>query len=310
MDYRNLGPAGVKVSTVGIGCNRIGRIVDEEGTRAIVRRALDAGINFFDTADSYGSQPGGSEELLGRALSGLWDQVVLATKVDSQVGPGPNDRGASRYHIQNGVEASLRRLGTDHIDLYYIHFWDPNTGIEETMRALEDLVQAGKVRYIGASNFTAWQLCHANDLAEMMGWNTFVVIQSHYHMLKRDVEQELLPYCQYSGMSMIPYFPLAGGFLTGKYQRGQAVTGTRAGYVQSYMTDANFDILDKLRAFAEARGRTLGELAIAWLLGEPRICSVIAGVTRPDQVDQNAKASGWALSHDEMSEIRSILEGK
>ncbi|MGB8644959.1 MAG: aldo/keto reductase [Anaerolineae bacterium] len=310
MDYRHLGRTGVQVSVVGLGCNRIGRTVNEEGTKAIIHCALDEGINFLDTADVYGSRPGASEELLGQALAGLWDRVVLATKVVGQVGEGPNDRGASRYHMMRGVETSLRRLGTDHIDLYYIHFWDSLTPIEETMRALEDLVRAGKVRYLGASNFAAWQLARSNDLAEMMGWNSFVVVQSYYHMLKRDVEHELLPYCRYSHTGMIPYFPLAGGLLTGKYQRGQTPSSSRAAYVQPYMTETNLQILDKLRAFAETRNHTPGELAIAWLLGEPAICSVISGATNAEQVSENAKASAWHLTHEEMTEVRGILEGK
>ncbi len=310
MDYRNLGRAGVKVSAVGLGCNQFGGKVDREGTRAIVHHALDLGINFFDTADIYGNQ-GGSEELLGDALAGQWGRAVLATKVRSRMGEGPNDQGASRYHIQSGVEASLRRLKTDHIDLYQIHSWDESTPIEETLRALDDLVRSGKVRYIGASNFDAWQLCHANDVAERQGWEAFVTIQPHYHMLEREIERELIPYCQWAGVGILPYFPLAGGFLTGKYRRGAppppGSRGERSSYVQDYLTDANFDRLDKLRTFAEARGHTLGELAMAWLLHQPQVCSVISGATRPDQVTANAGASQWPLTPGELDEIRGLL---
>ena len=311
MEYRNLGSAGVKVSVVGLGCNRFGNVVDAEGTKAIVQQALDLGINFFDTADVYGER-GGSEELLGRALAGKWQQVVLATKVRSRMGDGPNDAGASRYHIQAGVEASLRRLKTDHIDLYQIHSWDEETPIDETMRALDDLVRAGKVRYIGASNFDAWQLCRANDLAEMRGWEAFVTIQPHYHMLERGIERELIPYCRMAGVGILPYFPLAGGFLTGKYQRGQpapkGTRGERSPYVQKYMTDANYDLLDQLRPIAEAHGCQLADLAIAWLLSEPLVSSVIAGATRPEQVRTNAAAAGMALSEEEVERIRALLE--
>jgi aryl-alcohol dehydrogenase-like predicted oxidoreductase len=287
--------------------------VDREGTRAIVQRALDLGVNFFDTADVYGNR-GGSEEFLGEALAGEWHRVVLATKFRSRMGEGPNDEGASRYHLQNAVEASLRRLRTDHIDLYQVHAWDAGTPVEETMRALDDLVRTGKVRYIGASNFDAWQLCRANDVAEMMGWEAFVTIQPHYHMLEREIERELIPYCQWAEIGVLPYFPLAGGFLTGKYRRGEAPPpgsrGERSPYVQKYLTDANFDLLDKLRAFAEARSHAVGELAVAWLLAQPQTCSVISGATNPDQVAANVAAVGWELTPDELAEIRGWLEGK
>jgi aryl-alcohol dehydrogenase-like predicted oxidoreductase len=313
MEYRNLGRAGVKVSAVGVGCNQFGGKVDREGTKAIVRRALDLGINFFDTADIYGNR-GGSEALLGEALVGERERVVIATKFRGQMGDGPNDQGASRYHLHHAVEASLRRLRTDHIDLYQVHSWDDDTPLEETLRALDDLVRAGKVRYLGASNFAAWQLCRANDLAEMMGWEAFVTLQPHFHLLEREVERELIPYCRWAGVGILPYFPLAGGFLTGKYRRGEAPPpgsrGEHSPYVQQYLTDPNFDILDRLRAFAEARGRTPGELAVAWLLAQPQVCSVIAGATKPDHVTANAAAAGWTLTADELAEIRGWLEDK
>jgi len=311
MQYRQLGRAGVKVSAVGVGCNQFGGYVDRDGTRAIVHRALDAGINFFDTADSYGNR-GASEEFLGDALAGQWPNVVVATKVQARMGEGPNDAGASRYHIQYGVEASLRRLKTDHIDLYQIHNFDPGTPLEETMRALDDLVRAGKVRYVGCSNFMAWQVARANDLAEMMGWAAFVSVQPHYHMLERHIERELMPYCQWAGLGILPYFPLAGGFLTGKYVRGQApAADTRAShspYVQKYLTDANFDLLDRLRPLAEGHGRSLADLAIAWLLAQPQVSSVISGATKPEQVETNARAAEWVLTEDELAEIRKQLE--
>jgi aryl-alcohol dehydrogenase-like predicted oxidoreductase len=310
MQYRQLGKAGVKVSAVGVGCNQFGGPVDREGTAAIVHRALDLGINFFDTADIYGNR-GGSEEALGQALAGRWHEVVLATKVQSRMGDGPNDMGGSRYHIVSAVEGSLRRLQTDHIDLYQLHWWDGSTPLEETLRALDDLVQAGKVRYIGASNYMAWQVGRANDIAEQSGWSPFVSVQPHYHMLERGIERELMPYCQWAGVGILPYFPLAGGFLTGKYQRGEAPPpGTRGAlspYVQGYMTEANFDLLDKLRPMAEAHGRSLAELAIAWLLAQPQISSVIAGATRPEQVEANAKAAEWVLTADEERAIRELL---
>jgi aryl-alcohol dehydrogenase-like predicted oxidoreductase len=309
MEYRNLGSAGVKVSAIGIGCNQFGGVVDRDGTKAILHRALDLGINFFDTANVYSA--GVSEEFVGAALQGQWHRVVIATKGRFKMGEGPNDLGASRYHLTNAVEASLRRLGTDHIDLYQIHRWDEATPIEETMRALDDLVRAGKVRYIGASQFAAWQMSHSNDLAEMMGWERFVTVQAHYHLLEREVERELVPYCEYAKVGLLPYFPLAGGFLTGKYQRGEAAPagtrGERSPYVQKYLTDANFDKLDKLRAFAESRGRTLHALAFAWLLSRDFIPSVIAGATKPEQVESNAATVDWKLSNEELAELQELL---
>ena len=313
MEFRKLGRAGVKVSAVGLGCNQFGGKVDREGTRAIVHRALDLGINFFDTADVYGNR-GGSEEFLGGALSGEWGRVVLATKFQGQMGEGPNDGGASRYYIQTAVEASLRRLKTDHLDLYQVHNWDDGAPLEETMRALDDLVRSGKARYLGASNFAAWQLCRGNDVAEMMGWESFVTIQPHYHVLEREIERELVLYCQWANVGILPYFPLAGGFLTGKYKRGEpppaGTRGERSPYVQKYLTDANFDVLDKLRAFAEAHGHTVGELAIAWLLAQPQVCSVISGATNPEQVAANVAAGNWVLTTDELAEVQNILEAK
>lgn len=308
MHYRHLGNSGVQVSVVGVSCNRIGRTVDSEGAQAIVHRALDEGINFFDTADIYGSPPGQSEELLGKVFVGLWDRIVVATKVRSKMGEGVNDRGASRYHVMHGVEASLRRLKTDHIDLYYIHEWDAHTPLEETLRALEDLVQSGKVRYLGASNFTGWQLARAQAISELRGWNSFVVSQEEYHMLNRDLEREVIPYARYAKLGIVPYFPLAGGLLTGKYRRGDVVSPTRANYVTPYLTDRNFEILDQLRIFAAEHGHSMGELAIAWLLAEPQVCSVISGATVPEQVSANAQASGWHLTSDEYKTLREILE--
>jgi aryl-alcohol dehydrogenase-like predicted oxidoreductase len=312
MDYRRLGSSGLKVSAIGVGCNQFGSYLDAAGTAAVVHAALDAGISFFDTADVYGNK-GLSEEYLGQALAGRWDKVVVASKVRHPMGDGPNDGGASRYHLQNAVEASLRRLKTDHIDLYQIHAWDANTPIEETLRTLDDLVRAGKVRYLGASNFAAWQLCHANDLAARHGWEPFVSVQPEYNLLAREAERELIPFCQWSGVGVLPYFPLAGGFLTGKYQRGQepppGTRGTRSPYVRAFLKPETFDLLDKLRPIAAAHGRSLADLAIAWLLAQPRIASVIAGATRPEQIQANAAASTFAISPDDLAQIRSTLDG-
>lgn len=310
MEYRRLGGSGLKISVVGLGGNQFGAKVDRAGTARVVHAAIELGVNFIDTADVYGR--GRSEEALGAALAGQWDKVVLATKVRSPMGDGPNDRGASRYHIVEGVNGSLRRLNTDHIDLLQIHSWDGETPIEETMRALDDLVSSGKVRYIGASNYAAWQLCRSNDVAEMRGWAPFISIQPHYHMLERGIERELVPYCREFGVGILPYFPLAGGFLTGKYREGEpAPAGSRGEnnpYVQRYFTSQNFSKVERMRAWAEAREHTMAELAIAWLLAQPQLSSVIAGVTSTEQVQGNVQAAAWHLTPSEEQEVRAILE--
>ena len=309
MKYRHLGTSGLKVSVIGLGTNQFGGKVDLATTREILAAALEAGINFIDTADIY--QQGRSEAFIGEALEGRRHEVLIATKFFHPTGEGPNDRGGSRHHIMEAVEASLRRLRTDYIDLYQMHTWDDETPIEETMQALDDLVRAGKVRYIGASNFTAWQLTHANAVATQNGWTRFVSIQPHYHLLEREVEREMLPACEYFGIGVLPYFPLAGGFLTGKYQPGQpAPKGSRgetSKYVQRYMTPENYAILAALAGFAEARGHTVNELAHAWLMAQPMISSVISGATRVEHVQANAAAADWELSPEEVSEIRSLL---
>lgn len=309
MNYRQLGNSGVRVSVIGLGTNQFGGKVDQHSVNDIMASALDMGINFIDTADVY--QNGRSEETLGVALKGRWQQVVLATKVFGKTADGPNDRGASRYHIFNGVEDSLRRLQSDHIDLYQIHRWDAATPIEETLRALDDLVRSGKVRYIGASGFAAWQLARANLLAEMRGWSPFITIQPHYHMLERALEKEMVPYCNAYGVGILPYFPLAGGFLTGKYKRDAAAPvgsrGEGSAYVQGYMTDANYSIVERLTTWAENHGRTMAELAHAWLLTQPQVSSVISGATKVVQVQQNARAADWDLSPAELKEVNDIL---
>jgi len=310
MRYRNLGNSGLKVSAIGLGTNQFGGKVDLDGTREIVAAALDAGINLIDTADVY--QKGRSEETIGQAIAGRpRDQVLIATKVRHPTGDGPNDVGMSRHHILTGIEASLKRLNTDYIDLYQIHRWDPNDPIEETMRALDDLVRSGKVRYLGASNFSAWQLTHANAVAESKGWDRFVSIQPHYHMFERGIEGELLPACEYFGIGVLPYFPIAGGFLTGKYQRGEAPPpgsrGETSTYVQKYMTDANYDRLEKLSDFAKDRGRSMTDLAHAWLLSRPAVSCVITGATNVAHVEANAGAGDWELSAEEVMKVEEIL---
>ncbi len=312
MHYRQLGNSGLRVSVIGLGTNQFGGKVDQAGVNEIVDGSIDLGINLIDTADVYAGTR--SEETLGHALKGKWDKVVLATKVYNKTGEGPNDYGSSRYHIINGVEASLRRLQSDHIDLYQMHRWDTTTPIEETLRALDDLVSSGKVRYIGASNYMAWQIARANLLADLKGWTPFISIQPHYHMFERDLEREMIPFCDAHNVGILPYFPLAGGFLTGKYKRGEAAPagsrGESSPYVQKYMTDENYTIVETLTAWAEARGHTMAELAHAWLLGQPQISSVISGATKLSQVQSNAKAGDWSLSAQEYAEVTGVLDGK
>ncbi|MEN9935648.1 MAG: hypothetical protein RLZZ387_2227 [Chloroflexota bacterium] len=309
MEYRQLGRSGVRVSAIGLGTNQFGGKVDQRGVDEIVAGAIDLGINFFDTADVYTG--GRSEETLGSALKGRWHEVVLATKGYNPTGQGPNDRGSSRYHLVNAVEASLRRLQSDHIDLYQVHRWDDATPLEETLRALDDLVRAGKVRYIGASNFASWQLARANLLAEVRGWSPFVSVQNHYHMLERELEREVLPFCNAFGVGVLPYFPLAGGFLTGKYRRGEpppaGSRGETSPYVKAYLTDANHERVERLTTWAEGHGHTMGELAHAWLLAQPQVSSVISGATSLAQVQANAKAAAWALTAEELAEVNAAL---
>jgi aryl-alcohol dehydrogenase-like predicted oxidoreductase len=301
----------VQVSVIGLGTNQFGsERVPQEKVNDIIDAAIDLGINFIDTADIY--QGGRSEEALGKALQGRWDKVVLATKFSLPTGEGPNTQGASRYYMMKAVEASLQRLQNDHIDLYYVHRWDDKTPIEETLRALDDLVRMGKVRYVGVSNFAAWQLAEARMLTDVQGWAPIVAIQAHYHILERQAEEGLLPYCRKRSIGFVPYFPLAGGFLTGKYRRGQpAPTGSRgetSSYVQKYMTASNYDRIEQLATWTEAQGREMNELAHAWLLAQPQIASVISGATQVEHVRSNAKAADWVLKGDELAEIEAIVD--
>ena len=319
MEYRQLGPAGVRVSVIGLGTNRFGasKVMPQDEVNRVVAAAQDLGINFIDSADIYPAQggrrtPGKSEKTLGKALKGRWDKFVVATKFVITVGDGTNDRGASRYHMMNQVEKSLRRLKNDYIDLYYVHRWDPQTPVEETLRGLDDLVRMGKVRYVGCSDFAAWQLARANAIAELRGWSAFVAIQSEYHLLERYVEREVLPYCQAHNVGFVPYYPLAGGFLTGKYRRGEpAPEGSRGEFsaqVQQYMQDTHYDTVDRLQSWAEARGHGLNELAQAWLLAQPQVSSVITGATKLEHLLANVKAVEWTLTAEEVAEVNALLE--
>jgi aryl-alcohol dehydrogenase-like predicted oxidoreductase len=311
MEYRQLGNAGVRVSAIGLGANRFGsKEVGQADVDNIINQALDLGVNFFDTANVY--TEGRSEETLGHALKGRTDQVVLASKFSFPRKTGPNSWGASRYQLMQALDASLRRLQSDHIDLYYTHRWDASTPIEETLRALDDVIRMGKVRYIGASAYASWQLAHANVLAEMKGWSSFVVIQSEYNLLRRDVEREVLPYCRAHQVGFVPYYPLAGGFLTGKYEQGKpAPAGSRGATtrnVQEFMTEANYNRVNRLATWAKARGRGVNELAQAWLLAQASVCSVISGATKAEQVVSNVKASDWQLAAEELKEVDAIIK--
>lgn len=313
MEYRQLGNAGVRVSVIGLGTNRFGSdVLPQNEVNSIVDAALDYGVNHIDTSNSYAK--GRSEETLGIALKGKWDKFVVASKFWFPVGDGPNDRGASRYHIMNTIDASLRRLQSDHIDLYYIHRWDEHTPIEETLRTLDDLIRMGKVRYIGVSVFASWQLAHANLLSEIRGWTPITVIQSEYNLIERDVEREVLPYCHAHNVGFVPYMPLAGGFLTGKYQRGEppppGSRGESSAYVQRYMNDDHFTLVDKLESWAKEHGRGLNELAQAWLMAQPQVCSVITGATKLTHFRSNVRAADWVLSPEELTEIEALLKSQ
>lgn len=310
MEYRYLGPTGLLVSVVGIGCNNFGRRCDARATKAVVDAALDNGINFFDTADMYGS--GQSEEFLGNAIKDKdRSDIIIATKFGNPMGEGSLMRGASRRYIMNAVEDSLRRLGTDYIDLYQQHVPDPGTPIEETMRALDDLVHAGKVRYLGNSNFSGWQIADADWTARHHGLNGFVTAQNLYSLLDRRLEREVVPACQAFGLGILPYFPLASGMLTGKYQRGaEPPEGTRLAMwgdrARAAMSDDNFDVVERLANFAGEQGHSILELAMSWLATMPHISSVIAGATTPEQVKQNGEAAAWRLTDEEMAQVAAL----
>ena len=308
MEHRRLGNSGLQVSEVGLGCNNFGERLDEAATRAVVDAAIDVGIDFFDTADMYGSQR--SEVYLGRALRGRRDDAIVATKCGYPMGPGPHNRGASRRYVTSAVEASLRRLDTDYIDLYQIHLPDPLTPIDETLRALDDCIGQGKIRYVGCSNFAGWQIADAHWTALRDHLNPFVTAQNHMSLLERGVLREVIPACDRFGLGMLPFFPLASGLLTGKYQRGvPAPEGTRLAGARAAraLSEDNFDRVEKLDAFARERDRSLLELAFGWLLSFPAVSSVIAGATRPEQARSNVEASTMRLDADEMKEVDELL---
>lgn len=287
------------MSALGLGGNQFGTTCDAAQTAGIVHRALDLGVNFIDTAEMYG--PYRSEEALGKALAGRWNDVVLATKTGAGNAPGK----LSRKRVFEALEGSLKRLATDHVDLYYIHFPDATTPLEETLRAYEDLVRAGKIRYVGISNHTAWQVAEAVGIARRHDWSPVVASQVRYNLMDRSPEAEMVHALEHLGVSLVPYSPLASGFLTAKYEAGKPPApntrfARRPQAGASYLTSESFEKVGRYRAFAEERGHTPGELAIAWLLAHPIVCSVIAGAVSPEQVEANAKAVEWDLAPDEV----------
>ncbi|MGH2356340.1 MAG: aldo/keto reductase [Chloroflexota bacterium] len=309
MEYRQLGRSGLKVSAIGLGGNTFGNGADEAQAGRIINHALDLGVNFIDTADVYSR--GVSETYVGKAVAGRRHEAIIATKVHGRMGNLPNDQGLSRHHIVEGIEASLKRLDTDYVDLYQVHQVDTTTPIYETLSALDDLVHQGKVRYVGCSNFAAWQICEALWAADRKNLTPFVSVQPRYNVLDRTIERELLPFCRQYGIGIIPYSPLAGGILTGKYKPGEPPPpDTRAGRnprLQQQLNEAMLGKVSALGKWARDQGHTVGELALAWLLSRPEVSTIIAGATKPEQVDDNAKAAEWKLAESDLKEIDAAL---
>lgn len=308
MEFRQVGNSGLRVSVVGLGCNNFGRRLNRPGSQRVVHAAIDCGITFFDTADVYGD--GQSEEYLGAAIKGRRENLIIATKFRSPMGDSPYDQGGSRRYILKAVQASLRRLETDYIDLYQMHAPDPKTPIEETLSALGDLVQNGTVRYVGCSNFSGWQIADADWVGRTSQLTQFISAQNHYSLLERGVEREVVPACRQFGLGVIPYFPLASGMLTGKYKRGQEPPeGTRLAGSPSpgrFMNDSNFDVVERLEAFAATRGLSLLQVAIGGLAAQPEVASVIAGATKPEQIEANVEAATWVPTQEELAEINEM----
>ena len=307
---RKIGNSGLQVSVVGLGCNNFGARTDFAGTQSVVRKALDLGITLFDTADVYGNR-GDSEEFLGRILGDRRKDIVLATKFAMPMDKAGTLKGGSRRYIMLAIESSLRRLKTDWIDLYQFHCPDPATPIEETLRALDDLIRQGKVRYVGCSKFHGWEIVEAHWTATHGRLNPFISCQSEYSLLERDPERELIPAMAACGVGLLPYYPLASGLLTGKYRQDAPLpAGTRftkmPDQASKYLTASNWAVISELTKFCSDRGHTLLDLAFSWLASNPVVSSVIAGATRPEQIDQNVRAAEWVLSPDDLGEIDRI----
>lgn len=317
-EYRRLGTSGLSVSVIGLGCNNLGRpgtaSESQRGAAAVVGAALEAGITLFDVADSYGRAPGVSEELLGRALGKSRDDVIVATKFGLDLkglnGPDWGARGSRRY-IVKAVESSLKRLNTESIDLYQYHAPDPATPMDETLAALDSLVQSGKVRYIGHSNFAGWQVAEAEYVARQLGTTRFISAQNQYNLLERSAEREVVPAARAYGLGLLPYLPLANGLLTGKYAAGHAPAGSRLTHSRTNLLDqANWEQLADFSSYARARSLTELEVAFSWLASRPTVASVIAGATKPEQVHLNAGAARWVPSEADLEELDHIFPAR
>lgn len=310
MKYRNLGRSGLRVSLIGLGCNNFGGRIGLDATHAVVDKAIDCGITLFDTADIYGER-GGSETLLGEVLGSRRKDIVLASKFGMEMDDAGAKVGGSRRWMMRALEESLNRLKTDWLDLYQYHRPDPLTPIDETLRAFEDMIRQGKVRYIGCSNMPSWQVATAQWTAKDIGATPFVSAQDEYSLVVRDAEKELIPTLQHYGLGLLPYFPLASGLLTGKYKRnapmpeGARLTNTQR-LANRYLTDGNWEKAEKLGDYAAAQGRTMVELAFSWLASQPVVSSVIAGATKPEQIAANVKAADWVLTADDVAAIDAI----
>lgn len=301
-----MGKSGLKVSAVGLGCNNFGWSISPEASKPVVHKALDMGVTLFDTADIYGDPPGKAESVLGPLLKGKRDDIVLTTKFGYDFSGGPPNN--SRGYILRALEASLKRLGVDWVDIYMVHIGDPATPLEETMRTLDEIVSSGKARYIAVSNMEPWRVVEANWVAKELGARGFICSQNEYSLLERAPEQELIPALKHHGMTLNPYFPLASGMLTGKYISGGAgrLKDNFLGLGGKFLTERNQEIVKRLNDYAQSRGRTLVELAMSWLVCQPVVAGVIAGATKPEQVEQNVKAASWKLTAEEIAEINAI----
>ena len=306
METRRIGGTdGFDVTIVGLGCNAFGRRLDEADSRPVIHAALDAGITFFDTAEIYGD--GLSEEFIGRALEGRRDDIVLATKFGLRTINVPGKGRGSRANAMAAIDKSLKRLRTDHIDLYQFHMPDPTTPIAETLQAMNDMVVAGKVRLIGCSNFSAAQMHEAIDTASDLGLKSFVTAQNQWSVLDRDIEDDLVPVCADNNIGILPYYPLAKGLLTGKYRRGEAAPAGSRLAGSGDLSGADFDVLEALESFATGRGFNLLTLAVSWLASQSTTVSVISGAARADQLAQNAAAAGWKMTAEDLAEIDRIV---
>ena len=317
MEYRYLGKSGLKVSELCLGTMTFSRGTEEKTAKTMIDRFLDMDGNFIDTANVYGKKRGASEEIVGRALKGKRKKIVLATKVRFPVEPGPNEKGLSRVHIMQAIEASLKRLQTDYVDIYYVHCWDSKTPLEETLSTLDNLVRSGKVRYPAVSNFTAWQLMKALGLSERYGWQRFVCLQPQYSLVVRDIEREVLPLCREEGLGVVPWGPLGGGFLSGKYRRGEKpppnsrITFGSKGGEESWenrATERNFHILDAIGRIASLRQKSYTQVALAWLRQQPGVTAPIVGARTIEQLEDNLGSIGWNLSYEEMETLNKVSQ--